>query len=207
MAGPRVYAGVDGDVRCADRRRRLQGAALDLLASGGAPAMTVTAVCEKASLSPRYFYESFRNRDALLAAIVDDEAGRIITLALAAAKGADVDVRSRSAAAVEALLDLLESEPRLGRVTRALGSDEVALKMLAALTSHLAAAFSANVRILFPAAVPTPEQTATFVSLATGGVLQLVEDWLRDPSRRSREEVVDLAVRFALATAGVVGVV
>jgi AcrR family transcriptional regulator len=206
MDGQRVYAGVDGDARRADRRRRLQDAAIDLLASGGAPAVAVTAVAERASLSPRYFYESFSNREALLAAIVDDEAERIIALIVTATSAADVDPGSRVEAAVGALLDLLERDPRLAQITRERGNDEVALKMLAALTSHLAAAFSANLELLFPAARAAPEQTDTFVSLAIGGVLQLVDDWLRDPSRRSRGEVVDLAVRFVLATAEVVGV-
>lgn len=46
-------------------------AAFDLLGTEGTAGTTVRAVCHRAALNPRYFYESFGDIDALLVAVYD----------------------------------------------------------------------------------------------------------------------------------------
>ena len=70
-ARSRRYRGVSGDERRADRRRRLLEAGLQLLGTVGWEQTTMTAVCAEARLTERYFYESFRNREQLLLAVLD----------------------------------------------------------------------------------------------------------------------------------------
>ena len=58
-------------VRRSDRLERLLEACLDVVASVGVTDTTVEAICARAGLSKRYFYESFADREALLVAALD----------------------------------------------------------------------------------------------------------------------------------------
>src|SRR3954454_21644583 len=78
MAEPRVYGGLAADERSAQRRARLLEAGLDLLGSEGWAATTVTAVCTRARLTPRDFYESFRDRYELVVAICDGIVAEVV---------------------------------------------------------------------------------------------------------------------------------
>ena len=68
----RQWAGSRLADRQAERRRALLDAGLDLLGAEGGPAVGVRAVCRRARLTERYFYESFADRDALVAAVYDE---------------------------------------------------------------------------------------------------------------------------------------
>ncbi|MYR07670.1 TetR family transcriptional regulator [Gordonia sp. SID5947] len=74
MSNPegRRYGGADADERRDRRRTELISAGLDLFGSEGYPNTSVKRVCEHAGLTQRYFYESFTDRPALLAAVYDD---------------------------------------------------------------------------------------------------------------------------------------
>jgi AcrR family transcriptional regulator len=71
VAPVRPWRGVSATERTAERRERLIEAALEVFATRGYSASTVRDVCREAGLTERYFYESFRNREALLAALAD----------------------------------------------------------------------------------------------------------------------------------------
>lgn len=114
----RTYGGVTADRRRADRRAALLEAALDLLGTEGLRATSLRAVCARAGLNPRYFYESFADLDALLTEVYD----RIVTeITDAVARGVavagpDADLRTTvHAAAVEALA-VGGADPRKARV-------------------------------------------------------------------------------------------
>src|SRR3546814_11852560 len=51
----------------------------------------MTAICAEASLTERYFYESFRNRDEALMAALDQVCNEIAAAALAAVEQTDGD--------------------------------------------------------------------------------------------------------------------
>nr|BFE80268.1 hypothetical protein GCM10020093_028690 [Planobispora longispora] len=67
-------------------------------------------------LNDRYFYESFTDLDALLLAVVDDQAARGTAVILAAASAPPHRLRARARAVVEAIVDFLSADPRRGRV-------------------------------------------------------------------------------------------
>ena len=71
MSAPvRSYGGKTAEERAQDRRARLVDATIALLAEHGEAGTTMTAICARAGLTERYFYESFAHReDALLAAL------------------------------------------------------------------------------------------------------------------------------------------
>lgn len=204
VATPRAYAGIDGSERQAERRRRLIDAGYDLLAEGGPAAMTVTGVCKQAGLTARYFYEHFANRDALLSAIVETEADMIIGVGLGAALAAGEDPLGRAEAAVRALLDALDADPRAVRVSRERSDDEVVLRMRAAIADRLTKSFAENATLIWPDAAAYPERVGLAASLTVGGVLQIITGWLDDASGLPRDELVRIAGRFAIATGDVV---
>lgn len=82
----RPWRGVSAPARAAERRERLLAAALEVFGRHGYAASSVRDVCREANLTERYFYESFRNREALLGALADrivDESLEAVAPALA----------------------------------------------------------------------------------------------------------------------------
>jgi AcrR family transcriptional regulator len=115
----RTYSGVSAADRVAERRVRLLDAALDLIGSDGWAAATMTAICRRAGLTERYFYESFRDRDALYVALLDALAAEVETAVLGALRSGGLEASAR------ALLDVLLGDPRKGRAAllEGLGSE------------------------------------------------------------------------------------
>ncbi len=198
MASTRPYGGVAGDARHAERRRRLIDAGYTLLAAGGPGALTVTGVCRAAGLTARYFYEHFATRDALMDAIVEAEADAVIALIVEATLAADEDPLARGEAAVAALLDAIEADPRHIQLTRE--RDEAVLRMRAKVAAQMTDALVANAGLVWDRAKLHPERVQLAASLTAGGVLQMVADWVEGESALSREELVRIAARFAVST-------
>src|SRR4051794_19105906 len=65
----RVYRGSPAPERASQRRTQLVAAGRKLFGKSGYAAVTVRSVCVEAGLTERYFYESFSNREELLAAV------------------------------------------------------------------------------------------------------------------------------------------
>jgi AcrR family transcriptional regulator len=113
----RTYGGVTADRRRADRRTALLEAALDLLGTEGLRATSLRAVCARAGLNPRYFYENFTDLDALLTEVYDrivTEITDAVARGVAAAPATDLRTTVRSAA-MEALA-VVTTDPRKARV-------------------------------------------------------------------------------------------
>ncbi len=71
------------------------------------PAVTVRAVCRKAALTERYFYESFSDRDEFVRAVYDDVCARAMTALTTAATPRE---------AVEQFVAMMVDDPVRGRV-------------------------------------------------------------------------------------------
>jgi AcrR family transcriptional regulator len=65
------FKGISADDRRVDRRNRLVVAAFEIAGTEGAGALGVGRVCLAASLTKRYFYESFATLGELQSAVVD----------------------------------------------------------------------------------------------------------------------------------------
>ncbi|MDT8912602.1 TetR/AcrR family transcriptional regulator [Amycolatopsis sp. PS_44_ISF1] len=111
----RTWAGTTLDDRRAARRGRLVAAGLDLLGTEGSAAVSVRAVCRQAKLTERYFYESFADREELVAAVYEHVGAQAREVLAAAVLGAP-DARSRAERAVTAFAELVLDDPRRGRV-------------------------------------------------------------------------------------------
>lgn len=204
MSTLRAYGGVGGEERRAERRQRLFEAGYDLIAEGGTEAVTVIGVCRRAGLTARYFYEHFKNRDELLSAIFDAEAATVIGLITEAAVAAPDDAQVRGEAAVRALLDALEADPRRAILSSRSMVDAVLLRSRAHISAQLSQALADNAALVWPGAARHPDRVPLAATLTVGGVVEMVVEWAGGESPLSRDEVVTLCSRFMIATGEVV---
>jgi AcrR family transcriptional regulator len=102
VVATRAYRGVPADERHAQRRAALIEAALDCLQTEGLSGTSVRAICARARLTPRYFYESFADLDQLLLATVDSVTDEVAAQALTAMRAAGDDVAAQVRAAIDA---------------------------------------------------------------------------------------------------------
>lgn len=80
-------------------------------------AATVDKLCAAAGLNKRYFYESFRDLDAVAVAAVDDIAEEVATATVTAAVNAEAEPLERQAwVSVEAVVRTLVGDARRARV-------------------------------------------------------------------------------------------
>ncbi|WP_147381288.1 TetR/AcrR family transcriptional regulator [Nocardioides immobilis] len=112
----RIWGGTTLAERKRDRRTKLLQAGVRLIAAGGGQAVTVRAVCREASLTSRYFYEHFGDRDDFTVAVFQtlaDECQEAIREAVSRSSGAP---RAVAAAAVDAVVGVAIDSPDAGRV-------------------------------------------------------------------------------------------
>jgi AcrR family transcriptional regulator len=101
------WSGVPLQDRQTLRRDELIAAGVGLLGGEAGPALTVRAVCREASLTERYFYESFADRDEFVRAVYD----HVCSTAMAALACSDTPRD-----AVERFVALMVDDPVRGRV-------------------------------------------------------------------------------------------
>jgi AcrR family transcriptional regulator len=112
----RRYGGVDPAERRSARRDRLIEAAIGLYGRQGYRNTGVRAVCQEAGLTERYFYESFANSEALLAAAYDAVVTRLIDALREAGGDASMPVTARGARMLESYFSTIRAHPAEARV-------------------------------------------------------------------------------------------
>ncbi|QYN19823.1 TetR/AcrR family transcriptional regulator [Amycolatopsis sp. DSM 110486] len=188
----RTWAGTTLDDRKAARRDQLVAAGLDLLGTEGSAAVSVRAVCRQAHLTERYFYESFADREELVAAVYE-HVGERARQALVDAIGDAPDPRQRAERAVRAFVALLVDDPRQGRVLLLAPLTDPALTRRGL---HLLPAFAALVGEQLSHGDETDRQ---LVSIGLVGALSNVFiAYLDGTLRVSRERLVAHCVRLVL---------
>jgi AcrR family transcriptional regulator len=179
--------------RSVERRALLVEAAFDLLGTQGWYGTTVRAVCRRARLNPRYFYESFEDLDQLVVAVYDRvvEALGAELRAVMDAHADDPDPQGQLRACVEALVGFVDDDRRRARVlyVEALGNEALNRRRVEA--GHAAVGF-----LLAEASArhgPPPEGEhldAVAASLVVGGLSELLVDWLDGRVPLTREQLV-----------------
>lgn len=101
------WTGVPLESRLALRRDDLIAAGVQLLGSESRPGLTVRAVCRRAALTERYFYESFSDRDEFVRAVYNDVCARAMDTLTSAKTPRE---------AVERFVELMVDDPVRGRV-------------------------------------------------------------------------------------------
>jgi AcrR family transcriptional regulator len=190
MAQVRPYRGVEAPQRLAERRRRLLEAGLELLGADNPDLtqLTVRAICGRAGLTARYFYESFTDKDDFVGAVFDWVITDIAATTQVAVAAAPAKEQSR--AGMANLVRIVDGDPRVGRLVfssqlsnsvlvRKRAESGVLFAMLSGRHISTALRKAENERI---------KATAHFV---VGGVAQTLSAWLSGDVALGRDQLVD----------------
>ncbi|MEA2123931.1 MAG: hypothetical protein QOI80_713 [Solirubrobacteraceae bacterium] len=179
MSAPvRPYGGVSAQQRVADRRARRLAAGHECFGTAGYAATGVKDICRAASLTDRYFYESFRDSRALFLAVFDEITDALFTdvanAAIAVEPVAEVQLR----AAIGTFLRALADDPRRARIVfgePAAAGPEAAAHMHATLR-RFTELVDATARAHLPAG--TPASVSRVLALSLVGTLErVVVEW------------------------------
>ena len=114
---PRKYGGRSAAERKAERHAALVSAALEIWQEQGWAAVTMRGVCARAGLTDRYFYESFADRDALLARVWDQARDETLMMLLGAITEAPQnDPLLQLQSAIHAVVHHIADEPARAQI-------------------------------------------------------------------------------------------
>jgi AcrR family transcriptional regulator len=112
----RTYGGISAEERVAARRERLLDAGLELFGTRGFDAVGVKEVCRAAGVTDRYFYESFRDREALFRAVFDRLTEELFTSVAEAVVAVEPKPEPQMRAAIGTFIRMLADDPRKPRI-------------------------------------------------------------------------------------------
>jgi AcrR family transcriptional regulator len=190
----RTYRGASAEERQAKRRSRLLAACLDVVGEVGVLGVTVDAVCARAGLTKRYFYEAFADRDAALEAVTDDVYSGLHASMVSALRRADGDARARAATAVEVFTATLDADPRIARLYAESPGHPRLLARRDAAVEQFADLMLADVLRLPPG---DRERARTAAVLVVAGTTHVVTRWLAGGVPLERVELIDEVLRIA----------
>lgn len=202
--GEALWRGTSPEDRATVRRARLIDACMQIVGSEGSDALVVRSICRVANVSPRKFYESFPDTDALLVTTyecaVQDLLGAVTAALPAGVTTTDPEqVRAGFHAAFDAATRYLEQHPRAGRIIfrEALHSNVLRKRAMGALPRFLETIRHA---VISPSrgttATAQPHLEATLLSGAMSAVLG---EWTSGSARWDREDVVAYCTEATLA--------
>jgi AcrR family transcriptional regulator len=187
----RPYRGVDAADRVAERRSRLLNAGLDLLGSDhpDIAGLTVRGVCRQAGVAPRYFYESFTDKDEFVSDVFDWAIGDLAATTQAAV--AAVPPSEQTRAGIANLVRTISGDARVGRLLFSTQLADPVIVRKRAESSALFAVLSGQhaVNALRARANDRMKAGAHF---AVGGVAQTISAWLAQDVRMEEEPFVEL---------------
>ncbi|MFC7495158.1 MULTISPECIES: TetR/AcrR family transcriptional regulator [unclassified Nocardioides] len=192
-----IYRGVSAEERMAERRARLMEATLAVWADPETRT-TMTGICAEAGLTERYFYESFRNLDEALAAVLDAIAVEIEERTTRAAEAVTGDPAEQVLASVREFVDLLLEDPRKGRVAIIEAAALPALRARRAELLHHFAHRSSEVSRELWGARHGERDDEIAGALFIGGMAELITRWLTGSLEATPDEIVDVAARSFL---------
>jgi AcrR family transcriptional regulator len=188
MAQVRPYRGIEAADRVAERRRRFLEAGLDILGSDpDLSDLTVRGICRQAGVALRYFYESFTDKDDLVAAVFDWVIADIAATTQAAVAAAPLAEQSR--AGMANIVHSIAADTRVGRLlfSSQLSNPVVVRKrtesfaLMAMLTFQHAATLGARHN----------DRTKAASHFVVGGVTQMITAWLAGDIALDNDRLVD----------------
>jgi AcrR family transcriptional regulator len=190
----RPYRGVEAPERLAQRRRQLLDAGLELL--GGAddpPELTVRALCTQAGVSARYFYESFTDKDQLVATVYDWVIADIAATTQAAVAAAPRD--EQNWAGIVNLVRMIADDVRIGRL---LFNPALSNAVLARKRAEVGGVFALLSGQHVTTAYQLPENgwTKSVAHFVVGGVGQTISAWVSGDIDLNQAQLVEQLTRI-----------
>ncbi|TPG28233.1 TetR/AcrR family transcriptional regulator [Mycobacterium hodleri] len=194
MAKIRPYGGVQASDRVAERRRRLLDAGLELLGGADEPSvLTVRAICGEAGITARYFYESFTDKDELVAAVFDGVIADIAATTQAAVAAAPSEEQNR--AGIANLVRVIADDARVGRL---LFNPRLTNAVLARKRAEVGGVFALLSGKHAASAYELPDNgwTTSAAHFVVGGVSQTIGAWVSGYVRLNQGQLVDQLTRI-----------
>lgn len=199
----RNYAGQTGTERVATRRSALLDAAFALVGERGWAQLSIEAMCRRAGLNKRYFYESFDGLDGAMAALIERVARDTIDACLEAVPETGT-AEELTTVAVRTMVEHVTDDRRRARVLfEPPPPGGAAAARRAAITREAITLAAARARTVFPGGDATG--FALPAALVVGGTSQAVLDWLHGGVDCTRDELIDGLVTMWLAIGNGVG--
>jgi AcrR family transcriptional regulator len=197
----RPYRGVPARDRTAARRDQLLAAGLELLGREGYSGTTVRGVCREAGLTPRYFYESFDDLEALLVAVFDQLISETTRDVLAAVEAAPRDAHEKSRAAIGTFVRNLTDDPRRARVAfvEALGSEPLMRRRLDTMRAF-SDLLAAQARDFYRSPAESDTIVDLTASVLVGGMAELLIRWLNGSLDVTRGQLINDLTELFVAT-------
>ncbi len=190
MASVRPYRGVEPADRLAARRGRLLSAGLDLLGvkEQHDSALTVRAVCRRAGLAARYFYESFADKDEFVGAVFDSVVADLAVTTQAAVAAATS--REQTRAGMANIVRTVAGDARVGRLLFSVQPANAVLVRKRSESSALFAMLSGQ-HVGSALRVPENERIKAAAHFAVGGVAQTLSAWLAGDVKLDADQLID----------------
>jgi AcrR family transcriptional regulator len=178
------------------RRRRLLEAGLKEFGSVGFGATSIETLCRSAKVTPRYFYEYFSTREALMQAVYDMVAAEVLAEVGVAVREADPrDGEAMVRAGVGSFFEQMVNDPPKARILyiESVGVNPE-IEQRRRLVLHQFAGFIAEQSIDAMDDVRLPEGSLDVVTLAfVGGISEIVIDrifgFITKPTEELAEEM------------------
>lgn len=183
----RDYGGISAADRRAGRRQKLLAAGRRIWGESGIGEVSVRGVCAAAGLTPRYFYEQFPNRDALLFAVSDDVRDELLQALVAAGVADPRTLADKIRSALTAFLDLIAADPHIHRIAT---GDVSSVPGLAKHRTQILDMITELVIEYTPDVIkdtPRLSEVRRGALFMVGGVNQLIGAWVDDPTESTTE--------------------
>ena len=189
MDSVRPYRGVEAADRLADRRARLLQAGLDILGSeSDLSELTVRGICRQAGVTARYFYESFTDKDDLVASVYDWVIADMAASTQAAVVAAPRKQQNR--AAMANIVRTIADDPRVGRLLfNSLLANSVLVRKRKEAGGLLATLYGQDVGSAL--GVQESERSKATAYFAVAGVAQTLSAWLDGDLEFEHDQLVD----------------
>ena len=189
----------------ASQRGRLLDATAQVVAEKGYAATTVADIVARAGVSRRTFYEQFPDKETAFIAAYDIAVELVLgRLRDAMEAHPDGDWRTRARVSVETVMEVLADEPAFARAVHieTLAAGPAALRRRAefyALIAELWRGLHERARIEDPRLTPLSD---TAFALLTGGLDELIREWLRTRGAAALPELAEPALQVVFAFLG-----
>ncbi len=194
-ATARKIGGKTIEERRSERWRRLIDAAVKVYGERGYRNSTVKAVCDKAGLTERYFYESFSNSEDLLCACFQEAADRLLLrVRRAGLQGGGAPMERVRAGVIEYLVHL-QADPAAARVFL-IEMSSVSARADALVSAGLDRFAALLVDFLTSGPGPHGEPPRLILHGAIGGGLRVAQAWTTSGYAEPVGSVADAILQF-----------
>ena len=200
-ASARPYAGRSVKERQAQRRTRLLDAGLALFGTRGYASTSIEAVCSKAGVTARHFYEQFASREDLLLEVYESVIDRTRKAVVTALHQSHSSPRQRVTAGLEAYVHAVLDDPRYARVAcvEVVGASPRVERRRRKTIYEIASLIEAQAQALADQGrVARRDFSLTAMAMA-GACNELVTDAIMRPTPPPTSALVDALVRLFLA--------